>query len=190
MKTCEILSDLINDDAQEEIDFTNNKETGFIKLLEPDQPESSVTIKGLPAGSFAIKLDAFPAPQQFFKGSNGECKRADYAIFSTIRDKKYIFIIELKKSNANKEHHIVQQLRGGYCCTKYLQEIAKQFWQESDFLDSHEYRYIAFLDVNTRLRKRPTKLKIETLHDKPECPLKIKYAKDVHISKVLGVQYG
>ncbi len=96
----------------------------------------SVVIKGLPEEGSAIvlKIDNFPAPSKIFKGSKGECKRADFVIITNSGNKKIIVFIEMKaksKSTTEKLQHIVEQLKGAQCVIKYIEEIGKLFWDDN-----------------------------------------------------------
>ncbi len=51
-------------------------------------PDSCVEIRGIPDNTIILKIDRFPDPSAIFKGNNGECKRADYAIITSYNGKK------------------------------------------------------------------------------------------------------
>ncbi len=105
----------------------------LVKLNEPQSPDSYAIIRGIPANAIVIKVDSFESPDKIFKGSNGECKRADYVIIANDGNKKRIIYIELKRTK-NSWNEIVKQLTGSLCFIRYCQEIGKTFWEEKNFL--------------------------------------------------------
>lgn len=73
-----ILHQMIKDAAKLPLDDSNGKKR--VTLTEPQQPNLSVTIYGVPDNAIVIKADAFKSPDAVFDGSQGECKRADFVI--------------------------------------------------------------------------------------------------------------
>ena len=49
---------------------------------------SQITIRDLPDDTLVFKVDAFPAPHNFFNDVNGVRKRADYVLLAQKADKK------------------------------------------------------------------------------------------------------
>jgi hypothetical protein len=156
MTDIEILKEIIQNTARvplEEDIYGNGKRT--VILTETNLPNSktnppnySVTINGMPDDDqvIVIKSDNFVEPKAVFQGSKGECKRADFVIIANTDKKKVIFCIELKSGDPdNKE--IIQQLKGAYCFTIYCREIGKIFWEEPDFLEDYEYRFISITKI-------------------------------------------
>lgn len=158
--------------------------TKQVTLSEKEQ--YSVIIQGLPDENSVIvlKIDNFPAPSKIFKGSKGECKRADFVII-TNGDKRVILFIEMKaKSTTEKAEHIVKQLKGAQCVMKYIEEIGKLFWNP-DFLNDFEYRFIALMDIN--INKRGTRhSSAQKIHDTPETVLKIKAPQHLQFNQLIG----
>lgn len=164
-----ILQQMIRIDAT--LALTNIYEKHAVHLTEPQQPDSQVTIKGIPEGTIIIKVDTFPAPDKIFTGTKGECKRADYVIISANNNKKRVLFIEMKRTK-DLESKIIAQFKGATCFIEYCKEIAKQFYDCNDFLEGYEYRYISF--GHTSIQKQKTRIeRTAKVHNAPECMLKM-----------------
>jgi len=147
----------------------------------------SVAIKGLPEeGSvIVLKIDNFPAPSKIFKGSKGECKRADFVIITNSGNKKIVLFIEMKaKSTTEKSQHIIKQLKGAQCVIKYIEEIGKLFW-DNDFLEGFKYRSVALMDININ-KKESRNSSAEQIHDSPDSMLKIKAPCYIQYNQLIG----
>jgi hypothetical protein len=145
-----------------------------VKLTEPALPNCFVTIRGMPNDDqvIIIKVDDFTSPKAIFGGSQGECKRADFAIIADTGKKKVILCIEMKaKSKTSLEWEIIQQLKGAQCFVAYCQKIGKEFWSAKHFLDAYVYRFVTIRNIN--IHKKPTREAITDNHDCPENMLKI-----------------
>lgn len=80
MQDMEILSQLIKNTVLVPLQDDHGKR--FVKLSEPQAPDSIATIRNLPSDALVIKVDTFPSPEKVFNGRKGECKRADYVIIT------------------------------------------------------------------------------------------------------------
>ncbi|BAZ33221.1 hypothetical protein NIES4074_57310 [Cylindrospermum sp. NIES-4074] len=149
--------------------------------LTETQDNYSVTIDGMPTPNevIVINADLFEAPRNVFNGSRGECKRADFIIIADTDTERIILCIELKK-NRDSPKTIIQQLKGAKCFVAYCQEIGKVFWNQQNFLDTYQYRfvgigYIPISKTKTRpdRRNQITISTSNTTHDCPERMLKI-----------------
>ena len=154
----------------------NGKNTYSVKLSEHGQHKTSYAIKisGLPQDSITFKADKFPEAVNFYKGTRGENKRADYIIVADNGSKKRILFIEVKSGNNYENKKIAQQLKGAECVVAHCRAVAEKFWDEDSLLDSNDYknRFISIVKVN--IPKRPThKLLSGKVHDKPENMLRI-----------------
>ncbi len=161
-----ILSDLILESAL--IPHESEYDKPIIKLQEAGIKNIYCSIRNIPSDALVIKADAFPAPKTFFKGNNGECKRADFIIIS--EKKKVILYIEIKTGTKDTSH-IIKQLKGASCVISYCKEIGKHFWNKSNFLDDYAHRYIAILELS--INKKPSRSQSKPLHDSPDSFLKI-----------------
>lgn len=127
-----------------------------------------VRITKVPEEAIALKVDKFPAPEHIFKGSQGECKRADFLI---IIDGVMVFI-ELQKSNDKSEKEIICQFKGAQCFVDYCRGIGEKFWNKNGFLGATGYVQY-FVSINhINVDKRPTRSKRKP-NIKPEDMLKI-----------------
>jgi hypothetical protein len=177
-----ILHELIKDTAKQTlVDNYGKKQT---TLTEPQCPEVSVTISGLPDNVIVIKADAFVSPGTVFKGSRGECKRADFVIVADTGTKKVILCIEMKAKN-DGEKEIIQQLTGAQCFVGYCREIGKAFRNQPDFLKDYVYRFVSISQISiAKSKTRATRL--ADTHDRPDRMLKIAYPHHLQFSHLAG----
>ena len=177
MSDMKILSEMLLDEVLTPLESEHGKP--IIKLQEKPSAAAAI-IRKAPTDSLVIKADKFPGPTDFFKGSKGENKRADFIVIS--ETEKVILYIELKSGRASGKE-IKQQLKGAACVLSYCKEVANQFWNESNLLDDKKYahRYIAL--VETDADKRPTFHNSE-LHDSAESLLKISSPNRLTFSKL------
>ncbi len=170
MEDMEILRQMIKETARVEIESHYDKKK--VVLFEPQSPGLFIEICRLPPDALVVRVDAFLSPDGIFKGSQGECKRADYAIISS--EKKRILYIEMKKTK-DKWHDIVKQLMGAECFVKYCQEIGRLFWKTPQFLQGYEHRFVSIGHIH--ISKSGTKItKIAPINDSPERALKIDWS--------------
>mgnify|MGYP000905364642 CR=1 FL=1 len=174
MSDIDILKEMFQDSIKIEMkDHYNQKQ---VKLQE-DKAGYSVTISGLPDDTLVIKGDIEKLNHIFKDGASGDqkgqCRRADFIIFSNIGNKKFIICIELKKcSSTSSEEHIIQQFKGTLCFLGYCQQMGKEFWRKKDFLETFQYRFVSIRNIN--VPKKPTfQTPTNGLHDTPQKMLKI-----------------
>lgn len=175
----EILSQMIVEGAKV---FANKKKGKTnLKLVEPQCPESAVTISNLPEKFLVIDLDSNWPPPKIFKSNMGQCKRADYII--VCEDKKVIIFIELKKK---KGKYIVKQLTGSKCFIEYCQKIgqAEAFWNKPDFLNHYNHRFVS-IGSSRNPTKTPTRSKND-IHDQPNKMLKL-FGNRYMLNRLIGV---
>lgn len=156
----------------------------FVKLSEPQAPDSIATIRNLPADAVVIKVDAFRSPDDVFNGGNGECKRADYVIISA--ERKCIIYIEMKRTK-DKWSQIVKQLLGAQCFIKYCQEVGKGFWNEKEFLNGYNSRFICI--GHTSIAKKKTRItRNAERHDTPNSAMKVDWPNYIQFSLLAGLK--
>ncbi|XZN93056.1 MAG: hypothetical protein ACM65M_09625 [Microcoleus sp.] len=185
MSDIAILKEMIQESATVPLEDSYGKKK--VTLREPDLPNCSVTIHGMPNDDrvIVIKADAFTSPKAIFCGSKGECKRADFAIVADTRKKKVILCIEMKaKSTTSPEQKIIQQLKGAQCFVAYCQKIGKEFWSAKEFLDAYVYRFVTIRNIN--IHKKPTRERISDEHDCPEKMLKISSPHHLQFNLLIG----
>lgn len=142
-----------------------------VTLTEPQCPDSTVNIGGLPDDAIVIKADEFKAPDSVFCGGHGECKRADFLIVAKSGNDKIALCIEMKARKGSQQE-IIEQLIGAQCFFAYVREIGRAFWRQQDFLSGYAYRFVSI--SHTRIAKRKTRMTRQTgIHDRPERMLKI-----------------
>ncbi|WP_089724141.1 hypothetical protein [Candidatus Thiosymbion oneisti] len=181
MMDMDILSQMIRDTALVPLQEDYGKP--LVRLREPQAPDSSATIRSLPADAIVIKVDAFRSPDDIFKGLHGECKRADYVIISA--ERKCILYIEIKRTK-DAWNQIVKQLMGTQCFIKYCQEVGKVFWDESSFLAGYKNRFISI--GHTNIAKRKTRItRIEKQHDTPDRAMKIDWPNYLQFNRLAGL---
>jgi hypothetical protein len=185
MGDIEILQEMILDAAK--VPLESDRNGNIVILREPNLPDCSVTIHGMPNDNqvIVIKADAFVPPTRVFAGSKGECKRADFVIIANTEVKKVIICIEMKAAaGTSLESEIIQQLKGAQCFVGYCQQIGKVFWQEKTFLDNYVYRFVTIRNIN--LAKKPTRESKTNIHDRPERMLKINFSKHIQLDSLIG----
>ncbi|MBX3639536.1 MAG: hypothetical protein KF888_03355 [Nitrosomonas sp.] len=167
MPDMEILSQMIKKTALVQLQEEYGK--SLVKLCEPQTTDSIATIRNLPSDAMVIKIDVFRSPDDVFNGGKGECKRADYVIISS--EKKCIIYIEMKRTK-DEWNQIVKQLTGAQCFIRYCQEVGKEFWKKSEFLNGYKSRFISI--GHTSIAKKRTRInRIAERHDTPESAMKI-----------------
>lgn len=180
MLDVEILSELLLESAL--VPIENEYGKPLIKLEEKGVKDCFALIRNIPSDAIVIKTDDFPAPSPFFKGTKGECKRADFVIISEV--KKVILHIEIK-SGEKDASHIIKQLKGAACVVTYCKEVGKHFWGQSDFLEDYAHRFIGI--VNLSVSKKPSRYKSAALHDSPEKFLKISSPHNIQFNELAAV---
>ena len=136
----------------------------------------SIKIKGVPNDTVVVKTDKFSSPEEIFACLKGECKRADYVIIANSGKANFIIYVELKKGRGNIGK-IINQLKGSECFISYCRAIVCKFWQQSDFLDQYENRFVTFRRIGNR--KFKTRINpLSVLHDTPERMLRISDVND------------
>jgi hypothetical protein len=181
----DILKKMIVDNSL--IELVQYYDKWKVRLIEPQEEDSMVEIFGIPKDTIVIKADNFPVPNRFFIGEKSELKRADYIIISQHGDSFYTLIIEMKRGT-KQELHIISQLKGAFCLYKYIEEIGKKFWEEPDFLEGHNLRFISF--SKTSISKKPSRpnrsTKANNCHDTPENMLKISGSNIIRFEHLLS----
>ncbi|WP_297445178.1 hypothetical protein [Acidiferrobacter sp.] len=182
MMDIDILQQMINDGTKVPVFDKRGKK--YVELSEPQQPNTVVTVMGLPNSVIVIKADMFRSPDAVFKGCQGECKRADFVIVADTGTKKRILCIEMKtKKGPGKE--VIQQLAGAKCFIVYCQEVGKCFWNTKDFLEDYSFRFVSI--TRTSLPKRRTRIERSgDTHDRPEKMLKISYPGRLQFEHLAG----
>ncbi len=180
MTDTEILSQMFKSSVLAQVEKKHSKH--FVRLSEPEVPNLTAIIRDLPPDAMVIKVDAFPAPNNFFEGERGECKRADFIIISETR--KVILYIELK-AGPREANHIKQQLKGASCVVAYCKEVGIQFWNKNKFLNGYANRYAAMVKLS--MNKRPTRPESGPLHDSPASFMKLSHSKDIQFNKLVRI---
>lgn len=181
MLDIDILSQMIKPTALVNLQSEYGKK--FAKLCEPQEPDSSATIRHLPTDAMVIKIDEFRSPDYIFNGANGECKRADYVIISA--EKKCIIYIEMKRTK-DSWNQIVKQLIGSQCFVRYCQEIGRGFWDERGFLSDYKSRFISI--GHTSIAKSKTRITRHAgRHDTPEKAMKIDWPHYLQFNHLAGL---
>jgi hypothetical protein len=151
-----------------------------VVLTEHGTTDSSLELHNVPADAIVIDVDANFSNSDLFANSAGECKRADYLIIS--QEKKLVLFIEMKKG-PSPTSDIIKQLIGSRCAFEYCQSIAREFFDEADFLVDYRLRFVAFKHVN--LEKKKTKIdKSTATHDTPERLMRVSWANTIQFNKI------
>ena len=159
-KDHKILSELISNNVEIPLISLPNSSNEVTLTENIDNTSYCIKIKGLPKETFILKADEFPALLNFFKGLQGECKRADYIILTNIKNKKIVIFLELKSGNPDNKD-IITQLKGAFCLYKYLQKIGQVFWGYTNFLINYEIKFAVIKEIpqKIKLKKQSSKFK-------------------------------
>lgn len=191
MSDISILREMLRDSATVSLELDSyGKEV--VRLHEPPRADHAgydVVVRGMPSkeNCVVIKTDDFIPPSKFFQGTKGELKRADFVIVANNNGVKVIICIELKaKKETSSITEVIQQLKGAQCVMRYCQQIAQQFWGETNLLRDYEYRFVAVRDIS--IPKQPTFSKKDSsaLHDTPENLLKIDSPHNLYLKQLIS----
>jgi len=180
-----ILKEMIISTATVSLESYHDKKK--VVLKEPPPADYAVTIHGMPEDDevIVIKADSFTAPKAIFANSKHECKRADFIVVAETDEKKVIICIEMKACNGGTATEIIQQLKGAKCFVTYCQEIGQEFWDQQNFLNDYEYRFVSIRHIS--ISKRPTRPStLKDVHDRPDKMLKITSPKGLQFNHLVG----
>lgn len=149
-------------------------------LREKQANDSCVEIYNVPEDSIVIDLDRAFSNQGLFRGSQGECKRADYVLIS--ETEQTVLFIELKQGTKERTE-IIGQLRGALCVFEYCQVIAREFFHEPAFLRHYQQRFVAFKHTSSRQRKTVIERGV-AVHATPEQALMVSNARSVQFKQM------
>ena len=182
MDSVVLLRRMIKETAQVALDVHGDKSS--VELIEPQEPDSKVRIRGIPADAIVIKMDSFPAPDALFSCDKGECKRADYAIVAAQGTKKRILYIELKRTKASLRD-VEKQLRGAECVMEYCRKIAAAFYGGGSLLTGYQPRFVSC--GHTSINKRKTRIERRaSRHDRPERFMKVDWPATLEFNHLVG----
>lgn len=184
MSDLDILNEMIKNTAK--IAPKNNNRGLEVKLTEPQQPNSSATIFGLPNDAIIIKMDKFKVPDTILNCSKGKCKRSDFVIIADTGNKKVIIHIEIKAAKKGPKKDIINQLKGSDCVVTYCRKIGQNFCGNQDFLKDYELRFVAL--IHTRLPKTKTRQEHKNeVHDSPDNMLIIDTTNVLAFNHLVGI---
>ena len=156
-----------------------------VDLIEKDEKDNIVTkftVHDLPANNIVIKADKFPPPRNFFIGTKGENKRADFIIISeektTNEEKttKWIVYVEVKKGYSSTRKEIIQQLKGAQCVMAYCESVAEKFYNEkTGLLNEYKPRFIHAQEMKTTNKQKTVPELGPEKHETPESPFRFPY---------------
>ncbi|CCI34063.1 hypothetical protein [Microcystis sp. T1-4] len=71
--------------------------------------------------------------------------------------------------------YLIKQLTGAKCFVSYCREIGRLFWNQPDFLQDYQYRFVSIKNISisktTTSSSKPSQK--SEIHDQPEKMLKI-----------------
>ena len=177
MSDIAMLKEMIKDCAIVELEYQKEyKRDSYLLKLTENQDNYSFVVNGMPKPDevIVIKLDEFFDVRKIFTGSKGECKRADFIIIANTPTEKVILCLEMKKGK-DSNTSITKQLKGAKYFVSYCREIGRLFWNQPDFLQDYQYRFVSIKNISiskTTTSSRKSSQKSE-IHDQPEKMLKI-----------------
>ena len=182
----DILNEMIKDSAKVNIESKSGSRKASVTLKEPQSPTSKVEIYGLPLDAVVIKVDAFKSPDTILTEARGQRKRSDYIIVASENNKNNILYIEIKTTNSGSEKDIINQLKGSVCFVGYCKEIAKEFWDEHDFLSKFESRFVSITRTSSINKKRTRINKKYKPNNTPERMMKLSYPHKQQFNHLVG----
>lgn len=192
----EILRDMIVPAAQIPLQPGAGKPSVELKDVESG---TIVEIKGVPHDSIVVRAEYFRDPLFVFNGCKGERKRADFVIVSDKGTNKWIVCIETTAGDKPAEH-VTNQLRGAQCFMSYCKCIGRSFWEEENFLEGYQYRFVCMKKINVRKKRtgvnpnkisrpsRPTHIQSRErrLHNLPNAFLIVARSPNLHFGKLIS----
>lgn len=174
MSAVDLFHNILTKDAV--VSF-KKKSVDLIEKDEQDNIVTSFTVRDLPADSIVIKADKFPSPRNFFIGTRGENKRADFIIISEEKTRKWIVYVEMKKGDSSTRKEIIQQLKGAQCVIGYCESVVEKFYNEkTGFLNEYKPRFIHAKKIKTTNKKKTVLPGLgPKKHETPESPFKLLY---------------
>ena len=168
MSDQDLLRSLLKDDVLASVEDASKNKKNVI-LQEPDGSPYDLKIIAAPRATIAFKVDAFPAPCGFFRGTRKERKRADYVVIAEDVNRSWIVYIEMKRGTDGSKRDIVAKLRGARCVVAYCRAIGRDFWQQRRFLDANSYeeRFVSVRRIQTS-NKEPSWPTTKPRNDRPE----------------------
>lgn len=172
MSAVDLFHNILTKDAV--VSF-KKKSVDLIEKDERDNIVTSFTVRDLPADSIVIKADKFPSPRNFFIGTKGENKRADFIIISEEKTRKWIVYVEMKKGGSSTQEEIIQQLKGAQCVMAYCESVTEKFYnKKTGFLNEYKPRFIQAKEIKIINKKTAPKFEIRR-YETPESPFKLPY---------------
>ncbi len=179
----DILKEILKEQILVPLEDRYNKKQ--VALTEADN--YTVKIQGIPDNTVVIKSDAFPPPKAVFSNSKGECKRADFVIVADMGKKKFLIYIEMKaQPRTSQNFEVIQQFKGAQCFISYCQAIGKLFWEQKEFLDGYECRFVKIVTKSKRIDKQSSRPNNSTVHDRPDQMLTIKSTDHLQFNQLIG----
>ena len=120
---------------------------------------------------FRFNSDAFP----FFKNISGLKKMCDYILFSEVKRKLYIFVIELKLSNESAK----KQLEAATEFVKFILNSSKRIGTE---IKNYEIKKIRICENKTKKRNKMSAAKAFDFDENGFCDYSFK---DVHLEPLM-----
>lgn len=141
----DILKDIIFDEAQLK-HYDSSKNSFYIKensealckRIDLMCFESEETTFGFELDNKNIKYKGIHKVSPYFMNGKGFDKGNDGIIFTTIKDKHYVFICELKDGGKG----FISQFKSSSCFVDYLKAILKRYYEIN--IDSICMKYIVF----------------------------------------------
>ncbi|NCR39255.1 MAG: hypothetical protein GPJ21_04920 [Microcystis aeruginosa W13-11] len=150
MSDIAILKEMISKCAIVDLEYKKEyKRDSYLLKLTENQDNYSFVVNGMPKPDevIVIKLDNFFDVCKIFTGSKGECKRADFIIIANTPTEKVILCLEMKKGR-DSNPSITKQLKGAECFVSYCREIGRLFWDQPDFLQDYQYRFVSIKNIS------------------------------------------
>lgn len=146
MVDIEIMKKLLVDDLFSPISEKDGRSFARLKESGIDARLRRVDIYDVSEDSLLIKLDKYDQPKSLFKGTEGERKRCDYVLITSINSQSYLLFIEMKSKRV-KPSEFIKQFKGAECLMDYCDATLKRFHEQNNFFEGFKKRFVVFYKI-------------------------------------------
>ena len=156
-----VLHNLLMPNMFGKIDRAENPWVAILEEHELGAKLPRVDICDVPNDSVLIKMDGSKEPDTLFHEHNGQRKRCDYLLITTVNGIKTLLFVEMKSDNISNTE-VVQKFLASQCLWDYIASMLDRFHSYPgmssayvDIFSSYEKRFVRFQTKN--MNKRGTR---------------------------------
>jgi len=156
-----VLHNLLMPNMFGRIDRTENTWVAILEETDSSAKLKRIDICDVPNGSELIKIDGSQEPNTLFLDNNGQRKRCDYLLITTLNGKKTLLFMEMKSKKPDNTE-VKQKFLTSQCLWDYIVSMLDRFHRYSgmpssytDIFFSYEKRFVRFQTKN--LNKQGTR---------------------------------